>query len=231
MTPVITRAQVIQTFLDLFPNPTYLEVGVFDGYTFKDIRAARKVAVDPMFRFDWQSVQDPTAEFHQIPSDEYFGKVVSLNTRFDVIYLDGLHTFEQTLRDLNNAIFFVKENGIIVIDDILPNSYAASLPDQNLAYAVKNVLKDNDISWMGDVYKLGYFIDTFFQQFSFSTIIENHGQLVMWRKRRERVDERQVGKIADLQFADLIANHSPLRIRHFADILNEVKTAVASGSV
>ena len=78
--------------------------------TFNAIQASRKVAVDPRFRFkvaEARSGDAPEAEFHEVPSDEYFGRIADPDERFHVIFLDGLHTLEQTLRDFTNALEFL----------------------------------------------------------------------------------------------------------------------------
>lgn len=125
------RPDVIQGLLNLYSNPSYLEVGVNHGITFHAITAARKVAVDPKFNFDVPQARlrpgGATSDYHEVPSDDYFANRPA-GDMFDVIFLDGLHTFDQTLRDLLNAMTCLKPTGAIVIDDVTPSSYAASLP-------------------------------------------------------------------------------------------------------
>jgi hypothetical protein len=86
---VVTRSTVIQTLLNLFPEPAYLEIGVAKGETFRTISAARKVAVDPRFQFASLTCEAET--YYEVASDVYFGEIATVNDKFDVIYLDGLH--------------------------------------------------------------------------------------------------------------------------------------------
>ena len=82
--PSISRSKVIQGFLHLFGDPRYLEIGVAAGVTFHAVRAGRKVAVDPKFRFDVNEalgVQQSHASYHEMTSDAYFGAVVALTDR------------------------------------------------------------------------------------------------------------------------------------------------------
>ena len=84
----VSRLQVVQSCLNLYENPRYLEVGVCEGNTFLPMQAGEKVAVDPKFR---PGVTDkigalPGATAHEITSDAYFGKAVDPSERFDVIY-------------------------------------------------------------------------------------------------------------------------------------------------
>ena len=199
------RDEVVNHVLSLFTEPTYLEVGVNAGETFFKVNAEKKVAVDPHFVFDLNVArQDKRSDFFEITSDEYFFR--NSGQKFDVIYLDGLHTSDQIVRDLLNAIVLLKEKGVIVIDDVLPNSYHASLPDIYAATFVREKLypTSTDHSWMGDVYKVAYFIQSFLQQFSYATVADNHGQLVVWRQPRQISDAITLADVMSTSFERLL---------------------------
>lgn len=72
---------------------SYLEIGVSRGSTFLRVDVARKVGVDPLFRFDAEAHAGPGVEFHRMTSDAYFARRETARERFDLIYLDGLHAF------------------------------------------------------------------------------------------------------------------------------------------
>lgn len=172
--------------------------------------ATQKTAVDPHFLLDVEqaSSQNPDASYHEVPSDDYFGAYAE---PFDVIYLDGLHTLEQTLRDFTSALELLTPRGVIVIDDVLPNSHFAALPDLDefLTFRAANYVAED--SWMGDVYRLVFMIDSFFQQVSFRTTEDNHGQLVVWRAPRPSVTERRIEDISRLGFEALLKQGDVLR--------------------
>lgn len=216
----IARSAVLGRLTNLYPEPRYLEVGVAKGVTFDQVRATRKVAVDPAFRFDHVAAQrdKPGTEYHQITSDAYFETVVGEDEQFDVIYLDGLHVFEQTLRDLMNALDHLQPQGVIVVDDTRPPTYLASLPDRDNFFTVRRWLRTTDQRWMGDVFKLVYFIDTFCPGLSYATIANNHGQTVIWRKRRTEVTQRTMAEIAGLTFEQLVLSEDVLRLAPFGKI-------------
>ena len=227
---MVERSDVLQRLLDLFEQPRYLEVGVDEGLTFQALTAARKVAVDPRFRF----TPAPDAEavsHHQVSSDDYFAAHCPPGEVFDVIYLDGLHTFEQTLRDLLNAVMRLAPDGIIVINDILPASYHASLPSVAEAFQVRDLLARTDPalagndSWMGDVYKLAFFIETFMQQLTYATVADNHGQLVAWAAPRaaQGMAPRSMKQVASLDFAATVTQRDVFRILPFAEILELIQ--------
>lgn len=185
---MLTRSAVLQRLLSLYQSPAYLEIGVSLGEMFLALKPADKVAVDPLFQF--MPKPGPGVEYHQVPSDAYFAAAPPEQV-FDVIYIDGLHTFEQTLRDLLNAVFKLRDGGVIVIDDVRPNSYDSSLPDLAQLFhrreegaAAPGATWPMDGSWMGDVFKVSFFIQSFMQQFSYATVTDNHGQTVLWRAVR-----------------------------------------------
>jgi predicted O-methyltransferase YrrM len=48
-------------------------------------------------------------------SDKMFSELE--NVKFDFIYIDGDHSYEQVLRDLNNSFKVLKVGGCILVDD------------------------------------------------------------------------------------------------------------------
>ena len=220
----IQRNEVVQGVLDLYQDPSYLEIGVSEGVTFHGLSAAKKVAVDPLFRFDVPAAQaaNPEAAYHQVTSDEYFGTIVGEVEKFDVIYVDGLHTFDQTLRDFINALAHLNEGGVIVIDDVLPTNYTASIRDLRIV----NILRERGVApggaWMGDVYRLVFFIETFFQSHTYRTIKDNHGQLVVWAKPRPKVNDVTAEHISRLPYETVLLHRQSFQFAPFSSILEEV---------
>jgi hypothetical protein len=221
----VARHVVVQGILDLFEQPSYLEIGVFKGVTFNRLKAARKVGVDPKFAFDFSPIAaaDASIEFWQVTSDCYFGTVADPSRLFDVVYLDGLHTFEQTLRDLLNAMSLIKSDGVIVIDDVFPSSYVASLPSLEAFKQVRIASGVQSRDWMGDVYRLIFFISSFCQQYDHRTINDNHGQLVLWRGARAEVEALRVADIATLGYDQLLLRKQTLRLAPYCEVLDTLK--------
>ena len=229
---MVQRSAVMQGMLDLFEAPRYLEIGVDQGETFHALDAASKVAVDPAFKFLPPPNTD-AVQYFPVTSDEFFASHLEAHRTFDVAYLDGLHTFEQTLRDLLNAALRLGPDGVIVIDDVLPTSYHAAMPSLDQAFQVRDHLALSnqalvgDNSWMGDVYKLAFFVQTFMQQFSYATVQENHGQLVLWRSARPAaaLPHRSVLEVATLDFAATVLQRQALQIRPLAAIMDDIRNA------
>jgi len=124
---------------------SYLEIGVDDPKnTFNHIQCERKVGVDP-YNDDtgchaWDRANkealiariDPKALFYRATSDDFFEILKTHNepvSKFDLIYIDGLHLEEQVDKDIANALRFVSPHGMIVLDDVPPaNEYEEKTP-------------------------------------------------------------------------------------------------------
>ncbi len=223
----ISRNEVVQRVLELFENPSYLEIGVNKGNTFNSVQAAEKVAVDPKFLFDHEAVaaELPGTSFHETTSDDYFASIATRETEFDVIYLDGLHTSEQTIRDLVNSISFLNSQGIIIIDDVFPSSYSASLHDRAATRILLKSTGDGSGAWMGDVYRLVFFVESFCQQFSYGTVNNNHGQLIMWREPRQVLPTRTLREVGEKAYKDLFMEKESFRCASLDVIMEKIKAA------
>jgi hypothetical protein len=137
---------------------TYLEIGVESGLTFMQVNIEKKTGVDPKFHFDYQKEIGSNIAFYEITSDVFFQKIDKAeisHSRFDLIFIDGLHVFDQVLRDFINSIRYVNFGGVIVIDDTVPIDEFSALPSQVDCYKLRKASgKHDDGSWHGDVYKL-----------------------------------------------------------------------------
>ena len=93
-------------------NPAYLEIGVWQGDTFKQIHTNQKDGVDPGQYCDCELVN------YKITSDEFFTKVPK---KYDIIFIDGLHTAHQVSKDIYNSIQNLNSGGWIMLDDVFPH--------------------------------------------------------------------------------------------------------------
>jgi hypothetical protein len=104
------------------PETKYLEIGVRNpNDNFSHIHSTIKYGVDPGIEFkenpvDFKLTSD--AFFKQIKS----GDILSTTTRFDVIFIDGLHLAEQVERDIQNALDYITDDGFVILHDCNPPS-------------------------------------------------------------------------------------------------------------
>ena len=110
-----------------YENSNYLEIGCFDDKAFNSIPLPleQKIGIDP--------VQGGT---HRMTSDDFFS---SNKKKFDVIFIDGLHTYEQCSKDCINAMNFLNKDGIIIFHDMMPRHKTEESP-----------------KFSGDVWKVAY---------------------------------------------------------------------------
>ena len=115
------RTEVINFLLSQLNRETnYLEIGVRnpeDNYS--KIKSKTKYSVDPGIEFEANPVD------FKMTSDEFFSnldqnKILSVDIKFDLIFIDGLHLAEQVDKDILNALKYLNEDGFIVLHDCNP---------------------------------------------------------------------------------------------------------------
>jgi hypothetical protein len=128
----------------------YLEIGVEYGLSFTNVHFLDKTGVDPDPKFELEDKDS----LKLLTSDEFFETNDKI---YDVIFIDGMHQCEYVLKDVNNSIQYLVENGILFIDDILPISYNEQLKIPNKHYYENGILKYGE-PWTGDVWKVMFYI-------------------------------------------------------------------------
>lgn len=160
----------------------YLEVGVDAGETFRDVPCRERVGVDPNRVVEDRFLAPDGVEFNQMTSDEYFSSL-PIARQFDVIFLDGLHTFEQIYRDLCSALTHMHPTSILLVDDVFPQNVFGALTDRAQAQRqrVDHGGDPGDSAWWGDVFKIVPIVHDFHQSLNFATVTEEgKGQLIAW---------------------------------------------------
>ncbi len=130
------RTDIINILIQRFGYKSYLEVGTQrPSGNFNKVNAEYKFCVEPY----------PPADSVQFidfigTSDEYFESIGD-DTKFDIIFIDGLHHYEQVLKDIENSFNHLNENGTIVVHDCLPTT------------EIMQEREDRGGEWTGDVWK------------------------------------------------------------------------------
>jgi hypothetical protein len=190
----------------------YLEIGVLRGHTAQNIRVHSRVGVDPMPLFD-TTILPNGFTFFRVESDSYFLSI-DPKVKFDIVFLDGLHTFEQTRSDLFNALEHLS-CGVVLIDDTFPSDEIAAMPDLEQSRA----LRPEPAKWMGDVWKLVVYIDAALPQLDFRTIVgRGNVQTLVWHVNGEKASPSlgtsdQAESIAQLDYSDYFRNGIPAQFR------------------
>ena len=168
---------------------TYLEIGVNNGQTFLDVDIAFKDGVDPVFRFDTKSVESDKVRFFTQTSDAFWTQGQARS--YDVIMIDGLHTFEQTFRDLLASFQYAHRKTVWLIDDTLPSDVFSAMPDQTASYRERGKLKVPGRPWHGDVFKIIPTIHDFLPTLNYVTIFRSgNPQTLAWYGPRQNFKPR-----------------------------------------
>jgi len=125
--PGVNRIRAVQQALATRSNPVYLEIGVSRGQAFQRISADVKFAVDPAFRLterarELADAKGRVVQYFETTSDAFFENEKSLLAQHpvDVALIDGLHTYEQVVRDVENTVRHLKDDGVIFMHDCNP---------------------------------------------------------------------------------------------------------------
>ena len=151
--PLLSRAlmpgepyrDVIERFHTWLNPRSYVEIGVATGAT---IALARPpcvvVGIDPK-----PSLQNGVAtavKLFPVESDIYFAsRVLAVDLeaeRFDLAFIDGLHVFQQALRDFINIERFAGTGSVVLLHDCIPIDAQTATAERRTTF------------WTGDVWKV-----------------------------------------------------------------------------
>lgn len=147
------------------PKSKYLEIGVFKNEVFNTVPLLLeyKIGVDP--------IQGGT---HRFESNIFFEQ--NPNEKFDVIFIDGLHLYEQVKKDFINSYNALSPNGIILLHDLLPfNAFTQSR------------LRKTSI-WNGDVWKFALELSKIFKE-DFIVANVDFGVGIFKKNKKQNVNE------------------------------------------
>jgi hypothetical protein len=123
----VFRWDLIQYIINKYNFDDYLEIGCDKNQSFSKIKIKNKVGVDPISGGTIRST-----------SDNFFK---NNDNKFDIIFIDGLHYYQQVIKDINNSLEILNNDGFILVHDCLPKSLAQQAVPRYRGY------------WNGDVWK------------------------------------------------------------------------------
>ena len=157
----MNRIKAVQRALDGRVNRVYLEIGVSHGRAFRRITADEKIAVDPAFKLSARSrrLADTKARathYFETTSDSFFANETAFLEQhgIDVALIDGLHTYEQVVRDVENTLRYLRDDGVIFLHDCNPALALIGRPAASQADFMAQQSGPLVIGvWSGDVWK------------------------------------------------------------------------------
>ncbi len=176
------------------PSSRYLEIGCAMNDCFDAVIADHKVGVDPGL-----------GGTHRMTSDAFFAR----NTEtFDVIFVDGLHTFDQVRRDARNALACLRVGGFVFFHDMLPNNWKeAHVPRVGIA-------------WSGDVWKLGFELRGA-EGVSHDIIRIDHGVGVVRKDRDDASIPDRFAELADKDYRYFLRSRAELSVISFEEFVTK----------
>jgi hypothetical protein len=161
---------------------SYLEIGVLEGETFANVKVWRRCGVDPSPLFD--AVLLPRGSSFAVTTSDEFFSTLRPSKRYDIAFIDGLHTFEQTYRDVINTFAHLR-SGVILIDDTVPSDEYSAIPDQEASYRARDAAGLEGRPWHGDVWRVVMLFDRHHPELEWRTIIDaGNPQTLVWRRGR-----------------------------------------------
>lgn len=219
------RISLIQLLIEKLTAQVYLEIGIANGSTFKQINCRKKIAVDPEFSIKWtRRIKHSIKKFPQqinrwkkMTSDDFFAthKDYLIANPPKVIFIDGLHTFNQTLRDCYNSLNCLDTDGFIVLHDCSPPHQASAIPALSIPEAKQKYEAENDDGgwtgeWCGDTWKTIPYLIKHCPELNVCVLNADYGLGVV-SKRPNAVDLHYANpqgteEFQALNYADLVAN-------------------------
>ena len=126
------RTDIINLLIKKYQYKSYLEIGTqWPASNFDKIDVDYKFSIEPF----------PVDKVDFIgTSDAYFESITN-DTKFDIIFIDGLHHNDQVLKDIQNSLNYLNEGGFILLHDCNP-------PEEFL-----QLVPRQSGLWNGDVWK------------------------------------------------------------------------------
>jgi hypothetical protein len=197
------RLGVVQRELDRFARPRYLEIGVHRGEVFLALSAASKVGVDPANYIPrLRRLLSPRGKIVRATSDEFFARLAP-GERFDVIFVDGDHGYEQAVRDIESSLRHLSDEGAVIVHDANPPSESAALP------TAAEVLDRGEMLWCGEVWRAIVLLRATRGDLSVEVLDTDFGIAVI-RPEPSRTLPLDADEVASLTYADLDADRSRL---------------------
>jgi glycosyltransferase involved in cell wall biosynthesis len=205
----------------------YLEIGVHRGASLACARPpTRAIGVDPELAIN-APLKTETQIFCET-SDTFFARqrlAPLLNGRaLDLVFLDGLHQFQQSLRDFSNVEAFCDSKSVVLIHDTIPFDERTQRPERELRFHT------------GDVWKTVLCLKHFRPQLDVFTIRTPPSGLTvvtgldpLSRTLRDRYDEA-IDRFARLPFGD-IENDLAGALNSVANDWNAVRTRLAARGI
>jgi hypothetical protein len=212
----VDRVEAVQQALERRAKPVYLEVGVAQGAAFRHIAADEKIAVDPAFKMSTRTRRRADAKaritnYFETTSDAFFDDQPTFleQREIDVALIDGLHTYKQAVRDVENTLRYLRDDGIILMHDCNPANASVAFPATSYAdFRAQNHWWN--INWTGDVWKSIVYLRSFRHDLQIAVLDCDFGVGIVRKGSSDSRLSYSAEQIEALDYADLAADRNRL---------------------
>ena len=176
----------------------YLEIGCASNELFDSVFSLRKIGIDPN-----------SGGTHRMTSDNFFEQ--NPKQGFDVVFIDGLHEYQQVRRDAINSLNFLNDGGWIAFHDFLPSTWKE--------HHVPRIQSE----WTGDCWKLAIELSKA-QGLDFWIINIDHGVGLLRKSGIEYSLPNLSSEFLDAQFDKFVEELPNLPIIDFDDAVNIINS-------
>lgn len=237
----MTRIEVLNAIIEKKKVKNYLEIGVNRGKClFNIIGSEKRFAVDPFFNFNlWKKIKATVKnsdnlknEYFEVTSDDFFkqNENLLLKNTIDLAFIDGLHTYKQSLNDTLNTLKYLDANGIIILHDCNPLDELAAYPAISIDDARKDLENHADWKniWNGDVWKTIVHVRKNHPELTAFVLNTDHGLGIIYKKNRSQLPGffDVIGNIDELGYEFFDKNREELiglkPVTFFEEFLNSL---------
>jgi len=192
----IYRWDLIQFIINKYNYSNYLEIGCDKDQSFSRIKIKNKVGVDPI---SGGTIRDTSDNFFKTNKD-----------KFDIIFIDGLHHYEQVIHDIYNALDILNDNGHILVHDCLPRTIAHQAIPRYRG------------SWNGDVWKSIVELRTKNNLEVFTCEID-FGVGIIQKKNNTKLLDLKIDNFKNLKFSDYYyRNDEFMNVISYNEVLKKI---------
>ena len=189
----------------------YLEIGVHNGHILFKVKSNFKIAVDPKFAFDiarkiGKIIINPynlCNHYFEKTSDDFFANDVRDiigNKQIQIALIDGMHQYDFALRDIENTLKYLSDDGVIIVHDCNPLTKEAS-GTWNEWQA-----RNEEGFWNGDVWKAIVHLRSTRNDVNIFVMDCDHGLGVITKTKPENILNYTGEAIEKMSYEDFDAN-------------------------
>jgi hypothetical protein len=205
------RVTLIQSLMKQKGLKNYLEIGVFNGHVFFRVKSNFKIAVDPEFAFDalrkiGKCFVNPYNLFNKYfskTSDVFFAQdapQLFVQKKVEISLVDGMHEYEFALRDVENILKYLSDDGVIIMHDCNPQTKEEAGTYEQW----KSIGKTGQ--WNGDVWKTILHLRSFRKDIDVFVLDCDQGLGIVTKRKPENNLDLSLEQIKSFTYQDFDAN-------------------------